>query len=100
MIHDVEVQNDCFFERRRRADPAALHRAARLPLAHGGRRSWCWEGSSHSITTALRHAVSSTAQPMLYCDNGKDYLQGREGRDAGLSARNARWSRPSGTSWN
>ncbi len=81
MIHDVEVQNDCF-------DDAPIGTPIRLrftALLDFRSRfvvgvSWAWEGSSRSIATALRHAVTVHGPAeMLYCDNGKDYLKVAKG---------------------
>ena len=81
MIHDVEVQNDCFLDAEWGA-PIRLRFTALLDF-----RSrfvvgccWCWEGSSNSITTALRRAVSLYGPAeVFYCDNGKDYLKVAKG---------------------
>jgi transposase InsO family protein len=81
MIHDVEVQNDCFLD-------AGLGTPIRLRFTaiidwhsrYVVGWSWAWEGSSRSITTALRHAVQEHGPAaMLYCDNGKDYLKAAKG---------------------
>jgi putative transposase len=77
MIHDVEVQNDCFLD----APVGTPIRLRFTALIDWHSRyvvgwSWAWEGSSRSITTALRHAVQQHGPAaMLYCDNGKDYLK-------------------------
>ena len=81
MIHDVEVQNDCF-------DDAPLGTPIRLRftclLDFRARMvvgvSWAWEGSSRSIATALRRAVMAHGPAeLMYCDNGKDYLKVAKG---------------------
>lgn len=81
MIHDVECQNDCFGEAPI-GTPIRLRFTAlidfRSRMVVGA--SWCWEGSSRSITTALRHAVMQHGPAaVLYCDNGKDYLKVAKG---------------------
>lgn len=74
MIHDVFVQNDCFGTRdlghMRLRFTCLLDMRSRMPVGC----AWSEEGSSRSITTALRHAVTAHGLPrLLYCDNGKDY---------------------------
>ncbi len=81
MIHDVECANDCFFDAPA-GTPIRIRFTAlidfRSRMVVGA--SWAWEGSSRSITTALRHAVMQHGPAaMLYCDNGKDYLKGAKG---------------------
>ena len=81
MIHDVEVQNDCFLDAPM-GTPIRLRFTCLLDFhsrfAVGA--SWAWEGSSRSIGTALRHAVTQYGPAeMLYCDNGKDYLKVAKG---------------------
>ena len=77
MIHDVEVQNDCFLDAEfgtpiRLRFTAILDFRSRFVVGC----SWAWEGSSRSITTALRHAVAAHGPAeVFYCDNGKDYLK-------------------------
>jgi transposase InsO family protein len=77
MIHDVEVQNDCFPGAAwgapiRLRFTAILDFRSRFVVGC----SWAWEGSSRSITTALRHAVQDYGPAeVFYCDNGKDYLK-------------------------
>ena len=81
MIHDVEVQNDCFNDAPM-GTPIRLRFTALLDW-HSRYLvgwSWAWEGSSRSIATALRHAVLEHGPAaMLYCDNGKDYLKVAKG---------------------
>jgi putative transposase len=81
MIHDVEVQNDCFNDAPM-GTPIRLRFTALLDW-HSRYLvgwSWAWEGSSRSIATALRHAVLQYGpSAMLYCDNGKDYLKVAKG---------------------
>ena len=77
MIHDVEVQNDCFLD----ADFGTPIRLRCTAILDFRSRfvvgcSWAFEGSSRSITTALRHAVETHGPAeSFYCDNGKDYLK-------------------------
>ena len=76
-LHDVECQNDCFLD----ADfgtpirlrlTCILDFRSRFVVGY----SWAWEGSSRSITTALRRAVALYGPAeVFYCDNGKDYLK-------------------------
>jgi DNA-binding transcriptional ArsR family regulator len=81
MIHDVEVQNDCFAEAPigtpiRLRFTALLDWHSRYLVGW----SWAWEGSSRSIATALRNAVMRHGPAAsLYCDNGKDYLKVAKG---------------------
>jgi len=77
MIHDVEVQNDCFLDAEWGA-PVRLRFTCILDFRSRFvvGTSWAWEGSSRSITTALRHAVRAHGcAEVFYCDNGKDYLK-------------------------
>ena len=81
MIHDVECANDCFFDAPA-GTPVRIRFTAlidfRSRMVVGA--SWAWEGSSRSITTALRHAVMQHGPAaQLYCDNGKDYLKVAKG---------------------
>jgi hypothetical protein len=81
MIHDVEAQNDCFLDAPvgapiRLRFTCLLDFRARFVVG----TSWCWEGSSDSIASALREAVGRYGPArMLYCDNGKDYLKVAKG---------------------
>jgi transposase InsO family protein len=75
MIHDVEVQNDYFFDAEFGA-PIRLRLTAILDFRSRFvvGTSWAWEGSSRSITTALRHAVTRYGPAeVFYVDNGKDF---------------------------
>jgi putative transposase len=75
MIHDVEVQNDCFLDAEFGA-PIRLRLTAILDFRSRFvvGTSWAWEGSSRSITTALRHAVAMHGPAeVFYVDNGKDF---------------------------
>jgi transposase InsO family protein len=84
MIHDTLVRNDCF--------GACGNEAVRLQLtALMDLRSrkivgytWCLDGSSRSITTALIAAVKRYGPCVtFYCDNGKDFKKvGRFARPA------------------
>lgn len=75
MIHDVEVRNDCFYG----IDPNAPMRLRFTCLMDMRSRkivgySWTPEGSSRSITSALRFAVRMYGPAeVFYCDNGRDY---------------------------
>jgi putative transposase len=80
-IHDVEVMNDCFPEAEwgmpiRLRFTCLLDFRARYVTG----ASWCWEGSSRSIATAMRRALLRY-EPCegFYCDNGKDYLKVAKG---------------------
>jgi hypothetical protein len=80
-IHDVEVMNDCFPEAEWGA-PLRLRFTCLLDFRsrYVVGSSWCWEGSSHSIATALRRAIGvHGACQHFYCDNGKDYLRVAKG---------------------
>jgi putative transposase len=85
MIHDVEVMNDCFDDQEvgapiRLRFTALLDYRSRYLVGYG----WCWEGSSRSIATALRRALSThTAPEYFYADNGKDYLRVAKGARPG-----------------
>lgn len=74
MIHDVEVMNDSFPELpwgapMRLRCTAIMDRRSRFFVG----LSWCPEGSSRSIATSLRRALSLYPPPRtLYRDNGKD----------------------------
>jgi transposase InsO family protein len=76
-LHDVECQNDCFLD----ADFGTPIRLRLTAILDFRSRfvvgcSWAWEGSSRSITTALRRAVALYGPAeVFYCDNGKDYLK-------------------------
>ncbi len=81
MIADVEVMNDCI-----PGAPAGAPIRLRLTAIIDYRSryvvgySWAWEGSSASIATALRHAVTDHGPCELwYCDNGKDYCKVAKG---------------------
>ncbi len=81
MIHDVECANHCF-EGAPIDTPVRIRFTAlidfRSRMVVGA--SWCWEGSSRSITSALRQAVTLHGPAaVLYCDNGKDYLKVAKG---------------------
>lgn len=81
MIHDVEVQNDCFLD----VGPGAPMRLRFTCVLDFHSRfvvgySWCREGSSHSIVSAIRRAVMAHGPAeVFYCDNGKDYLKVAKG---------------------
>lgn len=81
MIHDVEVANDCFpelpwGEPMRLRFTCLLDFRARYVVGC----SWCPEGSSRSIATAMRRALLRYGAPRsFYCDNGKDYLKVAKG---------------------
>lgn len=81
MIHDVEVMNDCFPEAEwgmpiRLRFTCLLDFRSRYVVG----TSWCWEGSSRSISTAMRRALGRYAPcAHFYCDNGKDYLKVAKG---------------------
>jgi len=80
-LHDVEVMNDCFPEAPWGA-PIRLRFTCLLDFRSrfvvGA--SWCWEGSSRSIATAMRHAVTKHGPcEHFYCDNGKDYKRVAKG---------------------
>jgi transposase InsO family protein len=80
-IHDVEVMNDCFPEQPfgtpiRLRFTCLLDFRSRYVVGY----SWAWEGSSRSIGTAMRRAISTYGPPeAFYCDNGKDYLKVAKG---------------------
>lgn len=81
MIHDVEVLNDCFPEAPWGA-PIRLRFTCLLDFRarYVVGASWCWEGSSRSIATAIRRAVMQHGPcEHFYCDNGKDYLKVAKG---------------------
>jgi hypothetical protein len=81
MIHDVEVMNDCFPEAEWGA-PIRLRFTCLLDFRarYVVGTSWCWEGSSRSIATAMRHAVLQHGPcDHFYCDNGKDYKRVAKG---------------------
>lgn len=81
MIHDVEVFNDCFPEAPWGA-PIRLRFTCLLDF-HSRfvvGMSWCWEGSSRSIATAVRRAVTKYGPcEHFYADNGKDYKKVAKG---------------------
>jgi putative transposase len=96
-ILDVEVMNDVFPH-----EPWGMPMRMQLTCLLDFRSrfvvglSWCRVGSSRSIGTAMRRAISTYGPPeSFYCDNGKDYLKVAKGaiptylRDAGLSP--AKW---------
>lgn len=86
MIHDVEVLNDCFPEAPYGA-PIRLRFTCLLDYRsrYVVGTSWCWEGSSRSITTAMRRAVAQYGPcEHFYCDNGKDYLKVAKGATPGF----------------
>jgi hypothetical protein len=81
MIHDVEVQNDCFLDAEWGA-PIRLRFTAFADFRSNYflGYSWAWEGSSNSITSALRRGVLQYGPPeSIYVDNGKDYLKVAKG---------------------
>ncbi|QNI34512.1 Mu transposase C-terminal domain-containing protein [Alloacidobacterium dinghuense] len=81
MIHDVEVMNDCFPEAPY-GTPIRLRFTCLLDFhsRYVVGASWCWEGSSRSIATALRRAaLRHGACEHFYCDNGKDYRKVAKG---------------------
>jgi transposase InsO family protein len=81
MIHDVEVMNDCFPEAPWGA-PIRLRFTCLLDFhsRYVVGTSWCWEGSSRSIATAMRRAVTQHGPcEHFYCDNGKDYKRVAKG---------------------
>ena len=92
MIHDAFVQNDCFGPRDRQPIRLQLTMIidflSRMPVGYG----WCENGSSRSISTAMRHAVGRYgACEVFYCDNGKDFQKvakgaARAGADAASAA--------------
>ncbi len=85
MIADVEVANDCFFEQPlgtpiRMRLTCVLDYRSRFVVGY----SWAWEGSSASIATAVRRAVTAHGPAEhWYCDNGKDYLKVAKGATPG-----------------
>lgn len=93
MIHDVEAQNDCFPDAEwgapiRLRFTCLLDFHSRFVVGY----SWCWEGSSQSIASAIRRAVTLHGPAeVFYCDNGKDYLKVARGampaylRESGLA---------------
>src|SRR5271157_2723450 len=89
MIHDVEVQNDCFLDAEwgtpiRLCFTTILDFRARFVAGC----SWAWEGSSRSITTALRRAVTAHGPAeVFYCDNGQGLFEGGARGRACLFAR-------------
>jgi len=81
MIHDVEVQNDLF---RDLPSGAPMRLRFTCVLDFHSRFvvgcSWCREGSSHSIVSAIRQAMRAYGPAeVFYCDNGKDYLKVAKG---------------------
>jgi hypothetical protein len=85
MIHDVEVANDCFPELpvgapMRLRFTSIMDRRSRYFVG----ASWCPEGSSRSIGTALRRAIAQWGPCRLfYCDNGKDFRKVARGARPG-----------------
>lgn len=80
-LHDVEVMNDCFPEAPWGA-PIRLRFTCLLDFRsrYIVGASWCWEGSSRSIATAVRHAVTKYGPcEHFYSDNGKDYKRVAKG---------------------
>ena len=81
MIHDVEVLNDCFPDTpygtpMRLQFTCLLDYRSRYVVG----ASWCRYGSSGSIATAIRRAVTENGPcEHFYCDNGKDYLKVTKG---------------------
>src|ERR1019366_3980632 len=91
------VQNDCFLDADR-GEPIRLRFTAILDFRSRFvvGCSWAFDGSSRSITTALRRAVETHGPAeSFYCDNGKDYL--KVGRGALLAY--LRESEEAPTSW-
>jgi transposase InsO family protein len=77
MIHDVEVQNDCFVDAEL-GTPIRLRFTCILDFRsrYVVGSSWAFEGSSRSITTALRRAVALYGPAeVFYVDNGKDFCK-------------------------
>jgi putative transposase len=80
-IIDVELFNDCFPEQPygtpiRLRFTCLLDFRARFVVGY----SWAWEGSSRSIATAMRHAISAYGPPEeFYCDNGADFRKVAKG---------------------
>ena len=93
MTHDFFAQNDTFVDaewgaRIRLRFTAFADFRSNMFLGY----SWAWEGSSHSIATALRRGVERYGPPeSAYVDNGKDYLKVARGampaylRESGIS---------------
>jgi putative transposase len=88
-IMDVEVLNDCI-------PGAPIGTPIRLRLTaildYRSRYlvgySWAWEGTSASIATALRFAISAHGPCELwYCDNGKDFRKVAKGAMPGYLRR-------------
>ena len=81
MIHDLFAQNDSFLDaewgaRIRLRFTAFADFRSNMFLGY----SWCWDGSSASIASALRRGVERYGPPAsVYCDNGKDYLKVAKG---------------------
>ena len=81
MIHDVEVANDCFPELEwgapmRLRFTALFDMASRYVVGY----SWCPEGSSRSIATALRRTFAQWGPcEHFYCDNDHDYRKVAKG---------------------
>jgi putative transposase len=83
MIHDVWVRNDCFAGIDEDA-PMRLRLTCLLDMRSRKVPGYCWtpEGSSRSIATALRIAISRFGAPAsFYVDNGKDYQRVARGAD-------------------
>ncbi len=92
MIHDVEVANDLF-------DDAPTGAPVRLRLSafedYRSRKivgaTWAWEGSSRSITAAMRRAILQYGPPeLIYVDNGRDYRKVAKGARRGFPAEDLR----------
>lgn len=95
MIHDVEVRNDCFTGLPQNA-PLRLRLTCLIDMR--SRKvvgfSWTPEGSSRSITTALRGAVERFGAPdIFYCDNGKDFQKVANGAEMVTSGTSEAWFR-------
>jgi hypothetical protein len=76
-LHDAEVLNDCFPELEFGA-PMRLRITCLIDFRsrYVVGASWCPEGSSRSIATAMRRAIAQHGPcSHFYCDNGKDYLK-------------------------
>jgi putative transposase len=81
MTHDFFAKNDSFLD----AEFGARIRLRFTAFADWRSNyftgySWCWEGSSNSITSALRRGVQRYGPPeWVYIDNGKDYMKVAKG---------------------
>jgi hypothetical protein len=94
MIHDCEVWNDCFLGV---PDGAPMRLRLTMLMDLRSRKAlgctWTPEGSSRSISSALRSMVQDFGVPKIfYCDNGKDYQ--KVGR--GAAPANGGFKRPEG----